>query len=495
MELINLIQDQIELHKHKYSSTDVTGIYNDARKVTANSVFIAIKGNKLDGHTFIPQAIAQGAIMLVVEDRQHVPVDFEGIVYFVKDTRETQDLLAAKFYRNPGNEMFCIGVTGTNGKTSTSYMIECLLNQNGLPTGVIGTVNHHLLDQVWPTDMTTPDSVGLQKRLRDFRDAGAKAVVMEVSSHALDQKRVHSVPFDTVVFTNLTRDHLDYHKSMELYFQAKEKLFTEVMWKSNKAHTTAVVNIADPYGRKIKIAEPVHVWTYGTDESDFQVEIIDMSFTQTEFLLKTPEAEVHFRLPMSGQHNVQNAIAAIAVALSAGVRLEDCAHSLQSFKGVPGRLQSVPNEKDISVFVDYAHSPDAIENVLLSLIEVRKSFQSKAKIWTIFGCGGDRDKGKRPLMAQAAFKYSDEVMVTSDNPRSEDPQQIIHDILIGVSDEQKKRLQVEVDRRIAIEQVIRQAKKGDVILIAGKGHEAYQIIGQEVLPFCDYQVALEILKN
>lgn len=495
MELINLIQDQVELHKHKYSSIEVTGIFNDARKVIPNSVFIAIKGNKLDGHTFIPQAIAQGAIMLVVEDRQKVPANYEGVVYHVQDSRETQDLIAAQYYRHPGNEMFCIGVTGTNGKTSTSYMIECLLNQNGLPTGVIGTVNHHLLDQVWPTDMTTPDSIGLQKRMRDFRDAGAKAVVMEVSSHAIDQKRVQSVPFDTVVFTNLTRDHLDYHKSMESYFLAKEKLFTEVMWKSNKAHTTAVINIADPFGRKLKVAEPVHVWTYGTDESDFQVEIIDMSFSQTEFLLKTAEEEVHFRLPMSGQHNVQNAIAAIAVAMSAGIRLEDCVQNLQNFRGVPGRLQSVPNEKELSVFVDYAHSPDALENVLKSLIEVRKSFQTNAKVWTLFGCGGDRDKGKRPLMAQAACKYSDEVMVTSDNPRSEDPEQIIQDILAGVNSDQKKKIQVEVDRRLAIGQVIRQAKKGDVILIAGKGHEAYQLIGQEVLPLSDYQVAFEYLNQ
>lgn len=495
MELINLIQDQIELHKHKNSSIEVSGIFNDARKVIPNSVFIAIKGNKLDGHSFIPQAIAQGAIMLVVEDSQRVPSDYQGVVFQVPDSRDAQDQLAAKFYRHPGNEMFCVGVTGTNGKTSTSYMIECLFNQNGLPTGVIGTVNHHLLDQVWPTDMTTPDSIGLQKRLRDFRDAGARAVVMEVSSHALDQKRVHSVPFDTVVFTNLTRDHLDYHKTMENYFQAKEKLFTEVMWRSNKAHTTAVLNISDPYGRKMKIAEPVQVWTYGTDEADFQIEVIDMSFTKTEFLFKTSAEEVHFILPMSGQHNVQNAVAAIAVGLSAGIPLDTCAKSLKEFKGVPGRLQSVPNEQDLSVFVDYAHTPDAIENVLKSLIEVRESFHSKAKIWTIFGCGGDRDKGKRPLMAQAAVKYSDVVMVTSDNPRSENPQAIIDDILIGISAGDKNRVQVEIDRRQAIEQIIRQARQGDVIVIAGKGHETYQIIGQEVLPFSDYQIAFEILNK
>ncbi len=469
----------------------VVSVVSDARQAVTGSVFVAIPGTKVDGHSFIPQAIAQGVVALVVQNRDAVPADFKGFVLQVKNSRAALDRLASRFYGDPGNELFCIGVTGTNGKTSVTYMIEAILNSAGMPTGVIGTVNHHLLDQVWPSDMTTPDPVFLQKRLREFISAGAKAVAMEISSHALDQNRVDSVPFDSVAYTNLTRDHLDYHLTMDNYFEAKQKLFTDLLWKTSKTPCSAVVNIDDSYGRRLKVADPAQLITYGTADSDLRYKILKMGFASTEFEVKTPEDKAVITLPMAGKHNIMNALAAIGVGLSAGVSLEQCAKALSEFNGVPGRLQSVRHSKKVSVFVDYAHSPDALENVLTALQKVRASLNSSAKIWTVFGCGGDRDKGKRPLMAEMAVKYSDHVIVTSDNPRTENPQSIINDILKGVKD--TKNVQVMVDRKEAIAQALREAGDDDVVLIAGKGHEDYQIIGTTKFPFSDMQVAQEIL--
>lgn len=481
--------------KIRPSEVEVTGIFNDARLVIPNSIFFAIPGVKNDGHQFIPDAVARGAIALVVQDTSLVPATYQGTVVVVARTREALDLVASRFYHNPGQELFCVGVTGTNGKTSVTYMAEAVLNAGRIPTGVIGTVNHHLGEKVWPSEMTTPDPIFLQKRLREFRSAGAMAVAMEVSSHALEQNRVDSVPFNTVVFTNLTRDHLDYHGTMDKYFEAKQKLFTDLLWRTDKQPCFAIVNIADKYGRRLRVAEPATLWTYGTDDSDLQYKIIKMDFALTHFKVRTPFGDGEVRLPMSGLHNVQNAVAALGVGLSAGMPLELCISALDKFSGVPGRLQSLSTAKDISVFVDYAHSPDALENVLRALTSVRESLKSTARIWTIFGCGGDRDKGKRPLMAQMALRFSDEVIITSDNPRTEEPQAIIQDILAGVTGADKSKTTVIVDRKEAILQTIQRAKSGDVVLIAGKGHEDYQIIGSEKIPFSDFKIAEEALQR
>ncbi|WII72818.1 UDP-N-acetylmuramoyl-L-alanyl-D-glutamate--2,6-diaminopimelate ligase [Bdellovibrio sp. 22V] len=478
-----------------FSEAEVSGIFNDARLVTPGSVFVAIRGSKLDGHSFIKDAIAKGAGVLVVEDRASVPVEYRGFVLQVPNTREVLDLLASRFYWDPGQELFCVGVTGTNGKTSVTYMTEAILNKGQIPTGVIGTVNHHLGEQVWPSEMTTPDPIFLQKRLREFRAAGAMAVAMEVSSHALDQKRVDSVPFNTVIFTNLTRDHLDYHQTMDNYFEAKQKLFTDLLWKTHKRPCFAIINTADKFGRRLRVADPAVLWTYGAKDSDIRYDIKRMDFALTHFKVQTPMGDGEVHLPMSGTHNVMNALAALGAGLSAGIPLSICISALDEFTGVPGRLQSVPNNKNLSVFVDYAHSPDALENVLTALNKVRETLQSTARIWTIFGCGGDRDKGKRPLMAQMALKYSDEVIVTSDNPRTEDPQAIINDILAGVAGADKSKTTVIVDRKEAIHETLKKAQSGDVILIAGKGHEDYQIIGTQKFPFSDVKIAQEAMQE
>lgn len=474
---------------------ELTGIYNDARLVTPNSIFVAIRGSKLDGHTFIPDAVTKGAVALVVEDRNLVPDTFKGFIYHTASSRETLDILASRFHGDPGQELFCFGVTGTNGKTSVTYMIEAILSHAQVPTGVIGTVNHHLQAKVWPSEMTTPDPVFLQKRLREFRDEGARAVAMEVSSHALDQARVDSVPFNTVIFTNLTRDHLDYHKTMEQYFEAKQRLFTDLLWKTTKRPCFAIINTDDKYGRRMRVADPAILWTYGAKNADISYKIKRMDFALTAFEVTTPLGKGEVHLPMSGTHNVMNALAALGAGLSAGVPLEVCIEALNRFTGVPGRLQSVPNAQNLSVFVDYAHSPDALENVLMAITKVRSNLKSSARIWTVFGCGGDRDKGKRPLMAEMALKYSDNVVITSDNPRTEEPQAIIQDIMAGVPSTARDKVTVMVDRKEAIHSALKTAQPGDVILIAGKGHEDYQIIGTTKFPFSDVQVAQEAMQG
>lgn len=495
MKLNNLFSIIPGTSNYTLSEAEVSGVFNDARLVVPGSVFVAIRGSKLDGHSFLGDAVAKGAAALVVEDKAKVPAGYAGFVWQTENSRETLDLLASRYYLDPGQELFCVGVTGTNGKTSVTYMTEAILNAGKIPTGVIGTVNHHLLDKVWPSEMTTPDPVFLQKRLREFRDDGAMAVAMEVSSHALDQKRVDSVPFNTVIFTNLTRDHLDYHETMDQYFEAKQRLFTDLLWKTEKSPCYAIVNTADKYGRRLKVADPAVLWTYGSKDSDIRYEILKMDFALTHFKVQTPMGEGEIRLPMSGTHNVMNALAALGAGLSAGIPLEICISALDSFTGVPGRLQSVPNKQDLAVFVDYAHSPDALENVLTALTKVRENLNSPAKIWTVFGCGGDRDKGKRPLMAQMALRFSDHVVITSDNPRTEDPQSIINDILVGVAGADKSKATVYIDRKEAIHQTIKRAQPGDVVLIAGKGHEDYQIIGKEKFPFSDVKVAEDALKG
>ena len=409
----------------------------------------------------------------------------------VQDVRSMASLMAARFYGFPSQKLKTIGVTGTNGKTSVTYLTEYLLNQSGIPTAVMGTIDHHLGQKKWPTDLTTPDPVSLQSRLRDFKNSSAEAVVMEVSSHALDQKRVEGVDFDVAVFTNLTRDHLDYHKTMKQYHEAKQRLFTDLMWKSQKSPTTAIINMDDSFGRRTKVSEKALVWTYGQSDCDFQFKVKNFDWMGTRFELKTLEENFVLQIPLLGVHNVYNTVAALAVTCALGVKLEHLIPSLQSFKGIPGRLQKVPVENK-QIFIDYAHTSDALEKVLQMLWDTRKSIQSKSKIWCVFGCGGDRDSGKRPLMAKAAERYSDQVIVTSDNPRTENPGQILNDIEMGFSKTNYKKIE---NRKEAIHYALKNSAIDDVILIAGKGHEDYQIIGTEKSHFSDYEVVIEGVKS
>ncbi len=470
------------------AETQVHQICFDARTVSKDCVFVALRGTKTDGHEYIKQAIDNGAVALVVEDIKYVPTEFKGFVLTTVNSRKMLDVLAARFYDFPSEKLFCIGITGTNGKTSVTYLLEHILNNQKKIVGIMGTVNHRVGEKIWNSEMTTPDPVTLQKRLREFIDFGASFCAMEISSHALDQKRADSVHLNTAVFTNLSLDHLDYHKNMNEYFSAKQRLFTDLLWDSTKKPIFAVVNVDDSYGRKIKLPEHVVGWTYGQTESDFQFKILKTNFSETEFELMTPLETVKIQIPLAGLHNVYNAVASMAAALSAGVSIKNSIQALKNFSGIPGRLQKINSNSEKIVFVDYAHTPDALENTLNTLQKIKTDAKSKQKIITVFGCGGDRDKSKRPLMAKIAAQNSDFVYITSDNPRTENPDQIISEIQTGLPIN-FKNFDIDSDRARAIQKAINRAEPGDVVLIAGKGHEDYQIIGDVKHHFSDIEVA------
>ena len=493
-----------KLEQSGMSNKTVTGICVDSRKMQPGNIFVALKGEKSDSHDFISQVLTAKPVAIVVsqdfETKPYYSQNQETVFIKAQDTRVALNQLASTFYSHPSRKMFCFAVTGTNGKTSTTYFIEHILNQHNYPTAVIGTIQHRLQDHIWNTEMTTPDSLQLMQRLFEMQNLGARGLAMEVSSHALQQGRADSVEFNTVIFTNLTRDHLDYHKTMENYFFAKQKLFTDLLWSSSKRAKFAIVNTDDSYGKKLQVAGTAEVITYGENkDAVFKFKITKQLYDSTEFSLNSPFGEKPCRLPVVGRHMVYNAVAAIAAVISVGVSIDQSVKYLDTFPGVEGRMQLVPTGKSIFAFVDYAHTPDALEKVLNTLNEIRRSqFEGKParevrnKIITVFGCGGDRDKGKRPIMAQIAEKNSDIVIVTSDNPRTEDPNDIINEIKKGFSDSQK--IFTEVDRMMAIKQALQKAEPGDVVLVAGKGHENYQIIGTEKRDFSDFKTIQEYAK-
>lgn len=496
-----------QLQCHPLSARQVTEIVFDTRKLRSGCVFVAIRGGKHDGHDFLSEAVAAGAVVLVVESSR--ASDFEALaqkvaIVSVPSSRHELARLADRFFGHPSRLLFTVGVTGTNGKTTSTNMIEAVLNAGGRPTGVIGTIDHHLRGQVWPSAMTTPDPLVFQGRLREFINAGAKAVALEVSSHALDQARVDAVEFDFGIFTNLTRDHLDYHGTMESYFAAKMRFFTELLARSSKPQPTGLFNVDDEWcarGAANQIPG-LRIWRMSADEAgsaDFRHSILQQSFLGTRFRLHSPAGQHEIHLPMTGPHNVRNAIGAFAAGLQVGMGPSQLVAALESMPGVRGRLERVAYASNFNIFVDYAHSDDSLRAVLALLNSIRQAMpptQSRARIITIFGCGGDRDRGKRPLMMQAAVAGSDFVILTSDNPRSENPEAILDDAMAGADAALVgKTVLREVDRRKAIALAIGMAQAGDVVLIAGKGHEEYQQIGDVKHPFSDVKVAEDVLKG
>lgn len=506
----------------------VTGIFFDHRKVVPGSVFVAVRGGKSDGHRFLKDALHAGARVLLVEAedgarahdlfRQELGVerlDPRAAYAYSKSTRRALSVLAAAYFDYPSRELFTAAVTGTNGKTTSTHMIEHVLQGIGIPTGVIGTIDHHLGEKVWATSMTTPDSVELQSRLREFVAAGAKAVSLEASSHALDQRRLDAVDFDFAAFSNLTRDHLDYHQAMESYFLAKYRLFDDLLRISAKKTKIALFHLDDSWCARayqdlskavFEDRARIAVLGFGTDhKSDLRYEILDQGFWGVRFRLwdaafagqtKSPK-QLDLKIKMPGRHNVQNAIVAYAAGMAAGGRAEIVVRTLGDLLGVKGRLERVPNGHDLNVFVDYAHTDDALRSILAMLDGIRREHVTPAKprIITVFGCGGDRDRGKRPLMMRAALDGSDDVILTSDNPRLEDPERILDDAMAAVSTSEHIKVRRYVDRRTAIAKAIEIARPGDVVLIAGKGHETTQQIGEVKYPFSDAQVAKEILEG
>jgi len=497
MKLSQILSLYSELRWGDDPVREIKQICVDSRKVDEASVFVAIRGHEKDGHDYLNDAVNQGAAAVVVETDYQIPESYKGAVVVVEDTRDAIDELAARFYGHPAEELFCVGVTGTNGKTSVVYMVESILDHFGWKTGVMGTIDHHLGSHKWNSSLTTPNPLVIQKRLQEFSALGAQASVFEVSSHALVQKRADQIPFDTVVFTNLSRDHLDYHSDMDTYFAAKQRLFLDVLWKSSKKNLTAIINKDDPYARKLQVADSARKWFYsGEGPADLEFSILKQEFSGSLVSLKTPRGTSEMLIPLLGRHNIYNAVAAVGVGLSAGISLDTCVGAINKFSGVPGRLERVVNDWDRHVFVDYAHTDDALRTVLTELSRVRKNTDPSIEIITLFGCGGDRDKGKRPLMAAAALKGSDKVIITSDNPRTEDPEAIIKDILKAVpQDLLGKSVWVEPDRKSAIVSALSLSKPGDVVLIAGKGHEDYQIVGTEKIEFGDGKVVREFVSE
>lgn len=474
------------------ASTIITGLAVDSRKVKAGDLFFCISGTADDGHRYAPQAAAAGAAALVVE--RVLDIELPQIV--VKEARYALAVLANAYYEHPSEQMRLIGVTGTNGKTTTTFLIEKILSDAGLSTGVIGTIEMRYAGETYPMSGTTPSACDLQHSLRDMVDKGVKACAVEVSSHALHQGRVQGCRFRTAIFTNLTQDHLDYHGTMEAYREAKGLFFSRLgntFAEKEEERSYAVLNADDPassYFRSITSAETI---MYGMHENaDVRASDIKITAKGTSFQVDTFRGSQRVELKMVGKFNVYNALAAICAGLIEGIELAKIVASLESVPGVAGRVEAVNAGQLFSVIVDYAHTPDGLENVLSTVKEF-----AEGHIYCVFGCGGDRDRKKRPIMGQIAAKYADYLLVTSDNPRTEDPDLILLDIEAGLKEDQVSadRYELIVDRRAAITKAIEMASPKDVVLIAGKGHETYQLIGKDILDFDDRLVAEEAIRG
>jgi len=469
----------------------VKSIAHDSRKVTSDSLFICLSGSKVDGHNYIKQALDRGAAAILVEK----DVDCSGLtVIKVPDTREAMIKLAPSFYDYPGRKMRMIGVTGTNGKTTTTYLIREILRQAGYRVGVIGTIQILIDDLVLPINNTTPDVIDLQAVLAEMMQSGIEYVVMEVSSHALALDRVAGCEFDVGVFTNMTRDHLDFHGSFENYAEAKAKLFGMLGEKGGfKKGKSAVINVDDPIADVMLNNADCNKFTYGIkDKADFVAENVRIKAMGAEFTLVTSSESVPLKLGITGMFNIYNVLAAIGSTVAEGVSMGIIKKALEAFKSVPGRFELVDAGQQFSVIVDYAHTPDGLENILKTAREF-----AKQKIIVLFGCGGDRDRTKRPIMGSIAAQYADIVIATSDNPRTEDPETILSEVEDGITgsisaDKVYKKIS---DRRQAIKTAINLAQEDDIVLIAGKGHETYQILKDKTIPFDDREVAREAIRE
>jgi UDP-N-acetylmuramoyl-L-alanyl-D-glutamate--2,6-diaminopimelate ligase len=465
----------------------VESIAYDSRRVQRNGLFVALRGEKSDGHDFIGQAIEKGATVIVAERAEK---NLRATFVIVENTRVAMADLSAKFFNFPARKLKLAGVTGTNGKTTTTFLIKHVCEKAGTRCGLLGTVRYEIGERVLPAARTTPESLDLQELLAQIRDAGCKAAAMEVSSHALAQERTRDIEWNVAVFTNLTQDHLDYHGTMENYFAAKAKLFEQLAYQEKKKKPIAVINIDDRYGQKLnqKIDKKVSVVTFGTGlKADFRVSNYRMEFGGTSYQLDARGKSYLVRVPLIGRFNVANSVAALAAANALGVGLREAVLSLAKSPQVPGRLEMVPAKRQFQVFVDYAHTPDALLNVIKTLRELEPR-----RLIVLFGCGGNRDREKRPLMGQVVDQNADYVIITSDNPRKEDPDKIISEIEKGFRGNHFEKI---TDRAAAITRAVEIAQPRDIVLIAGKGHENYQEFADHTVPFEDIQVARRAIEN
>ena len=463
---------------------DVTEIVADSRRCRAGSCFVAVRGTAEDGHVYIPAAVAAGAAAVVCEAAGAIP---QGTAWAeVADTREAAGRLAQAVRGFPARKLTCVGITGTNGKSTVAHLIRAILVAAGHRPALLGTIRYETRQRSVPAGTTTPDPIMLAELTEETVAAGGTHLVMEASSHALDQRRTAGLEFHVAVFTNLSGDHLDYHGTMQRYLAAKRRLFEEL-----SPDAAAVINRDDPAAEQIARATAARLRWYGlSPAADLWARIDRIDSTGTDFTFQGPAGEVSTRTPLIGRHNVFNCLAAAGACLEMGVELTVAAEAIARVQRVAGRLERVAAPAPFQVFVDYAHTDDALTNVLSSLRPV-----TPGRVIVVFGCGGDRDRTKRPRMARVAEEHADVVVITSDNPRSERPEAIIEQIVGGLSDTGRSRAIVEPDRRAAIALAIGQARGGDVVLIAGKGHEDYQIIGDRRIHFDDVEVASEVMRE
>ncbi|MBR5291904.1 MAG: UDP-N-acetylmuramoyl-L-alanyl-D-glutamate--2,6-diaminopimelate ligase [Clostridia bacterium] len=462
-----LIGEDVEVNELRYNS----------RKVEKGDVFCCVVGTFADGHKYAAQAVEAGAAALVVE-RQ---LDLDVPQVLVENTRIAMAEMAAAYYGNPADEMVMVGITGTNGKTSTSYMLKSIAERMGKKVGLIGTIRNMIGDIIIDTERTTPESVDLQRILRQMKDENVDVVIMEVSSHSLDQKRVHGISYDVGCFTNLTQDHLDYHRTFENYFAAKKLLFAQC--------EKAVINLDDSYAADMVAGFDIPVLSVGVrEQADVTASEIDITTRGVQFDFNYRNVTSRFNVPIPGLFSVFNAMSAAGIALSLGWTLDSIKYGLEHMVSVSGRLEPLPTGKnEFTVLLDYAHTPDALENLLKTV----RGFAT-GRVVTLFGCGGDRDHAKRPIMGEIAGRFSDFAIVTSDNPRSEDPMEIIASVEDGVKKSGCEYIVIE-NRRDAIEYALKNANKNDVIILAGKGHENYQEINGGKQHFDEKEIVAEIL--
>jgi len=462
-------------------SLEVTAVTFDSRRVVPGGLFVAIRGLTRDGLRFAPEAVARGAVAIAAETKPEIDVPWLQ----VRDAREALGRLAATLLGEPAGALELVGITGTNGKTTTAALLEAALGAAGRRVGLVGTVNHRIAGRAIPAQHTTPESSDLLGLLAEMREAGCDSAVLEVSSHALALKRVQECRFKVAVFTNLTRDHLDFHGDMESYFAAKRELFASLL----RPDGWAILNADDPRAEDLAAASRGRVWTYALDgQADVVARDLELGLKGSSFTALTPRGEIALRSPLLGRFNVSNLLAALAAGLALDLPAETLGASLGSFPGVAGRMERVEAGQPFTVIVDYAHTDDALRSLLEAVREL-----GPRRVITVFGCGGDRDRSKRPLMGAVAARMSDAVVLTSDNPRSEPPEAILDEIQRGMNGRRADDRHVIPDRREAIARALSLAEAGDAVVIAGKGHETQQVLRDRSVPFDDRQVVRDLL--
>jgi UDP-N-acetylmuramoyl-L-alanyl-D-glutamate--2,6-diaminopimelate ligase len=486
MQLADLIQRLRAISIDGPVDREITGVRYDSRRVGPGNLFVAVRGACFDGHSFIEQAVDKGAVAIVGEKPG---LSKRATTIVVPNSREALARLAATYYGDPSRRLKVIGITGTNGKSTTTFLVKHLLERANQSTGLLGTIRYEIGERVLPAQRTTPESLDLQELLSQCVEAGCRNVVFEVSSHALSQGRANEIAFDIGAFTNLTQDHLDFHHGMKDYFEAKARLFDSVR-DNQKKERAAVINIDDPYGQQLaaRFGRDLPIISYGMGaRAQFRASNFKVEMNGTSYQLNAKEKSYLVRLPLIGRFNVYNSLAALAVAHAIGADVRTSVLALANAPQIPGRLEAVPAKRQFHVFVDYAHTDDALLNVLRTCRDLHPN-----RLILVFGCGGNRDRTKRVLMGTVADQYADYAILTSDNPRKEDPEAIVRDIEAGFK---RKNYEKVVDRKEAISRAIALAQPKDIVLIAGKGHEKYQEFGDYTIPFDDVEVATRALEE